>query len=189
MTEAEMQELEDMVALRDARRLSWLLTTTAGAAVRVRMARRRGDGKTPSSPAEVTTLGTPQINPTPRALFPGSPTPRKGLGITFCEGVRRRKPPATVDGASPEGPLKARSHAQTLADRPNCCAQASSRLLRFRALADGGPGFDLLVKRVQRRCEALAVGAGLCEQVQEVRVFHPQQLVLGLHLRGQSLEL
>jgi hypothetical protein len=94
-----------MVALRDARRLSWLLTTTAGAAVRVRMARRRGDGKTPSSPAEVTTLGTPQINPTPKALFPGSPTPRKGLGITFCEGVRRRQPPATVDGASPEGPL------------------------------------------------------------------------------------
>jgi len=81
MTEAEMQELEDMVALRDARRRSWLLTTTAGAAVRVRIARRRGDGNTPSSPAEVTTLGTPQINPTPRALFPGSPTPRKGLGI------------------------------------------------------------------------------------------------------------
>ena len=86
MTEAEMQELEDMVALRDARRRSWLLTTTAGAAVRVRMARRRGDGNTPSSPAEVTTLGTPKINPTPKALFPGSPTPRKGLGIMFCEG-------------------------------------------------------------------------------------------------------
>ena len=87
MTEAEMQELEDMVALRDARRRSWLLTTTAGAAVRVRIARRRGDGNTPSSPAEVTTLGTPQINPTPRALFPGSPTPRKGLK-TICHHLR-----------------------------------------------------------------------------------------------------
>ena len=59
-----------MVALRDARRLSWLLTTTAGAAVRDRMARRGGDGKTPSSPAETTALGTPSAFPTPKALFP-----------------------------------------------------------------------------------------------------------------------
>ncbi len=75
-----------MVALRDARRLSWLLTTTTGAAVRFRTARRGEDGKTPSSPTEMTTLGTPSTFPTPKALFKGSPTHYKGLGNTYGGG-------------------------------------------------------------------------------------------------------
>ena len=40
----------------------------------------------PSSPAEMTTPGTPQINPTPMALFTGSPTHCKGLGNTYGAG-------------------------------------------------------------------------------------------------------
>ena len=40
----------------------------------------------PSSPAEMTTPGTPQINPTPKALFTGSPTHCKGLGNTYGAG-------------------------------------------------------------------------------------------------------
>ena len=44
------------------------------------------DAKSPSTPGEETTPGTPTLPPTPTALFPGTPTPCKGLGTTYGAG-------------------------------------------------------------------------------------------------------